>query len=370
MVLGTHAAFATGALVHSASGVLFARLESGVAVFFALSGFLLFRPWVRAAAAGRAAPSVLDYARGRTRRILPAYVIVVLVVYGVYAGWPVDPTPGQSWAGLMRHLTLTQIYTDDYLITYLHNGLSQTWSLAVEATFYAVLPVLAHLLLTILCRGQWRPARLLAGLAILGCVSPVWSAVVHTTHWLPNSAGMWLPAHLDWFVGGMMVATFAAMGVRCAPAAAVASATLLFLVACTPVAGGITLGPMPLWAPLTKNLLYAGMAAFVVAALVLSHGGWFERILASKPMVRLGEISYEVFLLHVLVMVLVQRMLGWPPFSGSFAILAGLTLAATVPLAWVLSRLTRPTAGARGYSEPVDDSREARKKPVSAASHA
>ncbi|MGH7292658.1 MAG: acyltransferase family protein, partial [Myxococcota bacterium] len=74
LVLGTHAAFATGKLSHGYVGVMYARLEIGVAIFFVLSGFLLFRPWVRAAAAGVSLPSVGHYARRRMRRVMPAYL--------------------------------------------------------------------------------------------------------------------------------------------------------------------------------------------------------------------------------------------------------------------------------------------------------
>lgn len=201
LVVGTHAAFATGKLSHGYVGVMAARLEIGVAIFFALSGFLLFRPWVTAAAAGAHGPSAADYARRRLRRIMPAYVATVLLAYAVYSVYSSGPNPGQSWAGLLRHLTLTQIYTDNYLVTYLHRGLSQTWSLAVEAAFYAVLPLLAYLLLVVLCSDRWRPGRLLAGLGGLAAVSLVWQLVLITTQWLPNSAGMWLPAHLASFAG-------------------------------------------------------------------------------------------------------------------------------------------------------------------------
>ena len=31
------------------------------------------------------------------------------------------------------------------------------WSLAVEVAFYVVLPLLAYLLLVVLCRRRWRP---------------------------------------------------------------------------------------------------------------------------------------------------------------------------------------------------------------------
>jgi peptidoglycan/LPS O-acetylase OafA/YrhL len=343
LVLGTHAAFATGKLSHGYVGVMYARLEIGVAIFFVLSGFLLFRPWVRAAAAGVPLPSVGHYARRRMRRVMPAYLVTVVAVFVVFSFYSAGPNPGQSWAGLLRYVTLTQIYTDNFLITYLHQGLSQTWSLAVEVSFYAVLPALAYLLLTVHGGGRWQPRRLLAGLAVIAAASPLWLIIVNTTDWLPNSAGMWLPAHLVWFAGGMMLATLQSMAARCPAGLAIPLAMVLYLVVCTPIAGAITMGPVRLWEPITKNLLYAGIATLVVAPLVLGGGGWFERVLGSRPMVWLGEISYEIFLLHVAVMALVFGVvLRWPLFTGSLPGLFGLTLVITIPLAYALRRLTEP----------------------------
>jgi peptidoglycan/LPS O-acetylase OafA/YrhL len=58
-------------------------------------------------------------------------------------------------------------------------------------------------------------------------------------------------------------------------------------------------------------------------------------------MVWLGEISYEIFLLHVMVMAIAMGVvLRWPLFTGSMAGLFVATLAMTIPLAWVLRRLT------------------------------
>ncbi len=52
LVVGTHAAYGTGAEDSSYLGILFSRWEIGVTIFFVLSGFLLFTPWVTAAATG------------------------------------------------------------------------------------------------------------------------------------------------------------------------------------------------------------------------------------------------------------------------------------------------------------------------------
>ncbi len=335
LVVGTHAAFATGKLSHGYVGLVWARLEIGVSIFFALSGYLLFRPWVVAAADGAAVPSTRAYARRRLRRVMPAYVVTVLVAYGVYTFYSTGPNPGQSWSGLIRHLTLTQIYTDNYLLTYLHRGLSQTWSLAVEAAFYVALPLLAYVLLVVVCGDRWQPARLLAGLAGLAAISPLWLFVLTTTDWLPNSAGMWLPAQLAAFAGGMAVAVLQMMGVRWRAGLVV------------PVAVALFLSTVSVAEPLSKAVLYAVIAMLVVAAPTLAAGGLSDRLLSSRPMVWLGEISYEIFLVHVLVMaVVLGAVLGWPLFTGSLAGLYLLTLAVTIPLAWLLNRLTRVRLGA------------------------
>jgi peptidoglycan/LPS O-acetylase OafA/YrhL len=224
---------------------------------------------------------------------------------------------------LLRYLTFTQIYTDDYLITLLHTGLSQTWSLAVEVSFYAVLPGLAYLLM----RGHWRPRRTLAGLAALAAIAPLW-LLATTAELLPNSAGMWLPAHIAWFAGGMALAVLEATGARCHSATAFGAAIALYLVVSTPAAS----------APVAKELIYAAIATLMVAAVVLGRGG---RVLSSPPMVWLGEISYEIFLLHVPIMAVTTFLvLRWPLFTGSLPGLIAATLALTIPAAWLLHRHT------------------------------
>ena len=73
LVVGTHAAYTTGKYTHGYWGLVGARMEIGVPIFFVLSGFLLFRPWVKASVTGGPPPSVSRYAWHRVRRIMPAY---------------------------------------------------------------------------------------------------------------------------------------------------------------------------------------------------------------------------------------------------------------------------------------------------------
>ena len=214
LVMLTHAAYTTGKYTHGYAGLVWSRAEIGVPIFFVLSGFLLFSPWVKAAATGEAPPSVRRYAWHRVRRIMPAYVVTVLAAYLLYHFRTAGPNPGHTWEGLFRNLTLTQIYTDNYLYSFLHQGLTQMWSLAVEVAFYIVLPALAYLLLVVLCRRQWRPGLLLAGLGGLALLTPAWLILVHTTDFLPDAARLWLPTYLVWFLGGMLLAALQLLGVR------------------------------------------------------------------------------------------------------------------------------------------------------------
>ncbi len=344
-VVGTHAAFGTGALNRGYAGLMLARLDIGVAIFFVLSGLLLFGPWVRAAAADSPAPPVRRYARNRVRRIMPAYLITVVAAYLLYAARPIEPNPGHTWTALLRNLTLTQIY-GDYFTRYQHQGLTQMWSLAVEVAFYALLPALAWVLLTRLCRSRWRPGLLLGLLGALAAVSPLWLVVLHATDWLPAGAGLWLPHYLVWFAGGMALAVWQATGARCRWQVALPVALGAYLLVSTPLAGDMSAAGPNLGADLARTLLYALIATLVVAPVALAGpdpGGLYSRFLASPPMVRFGEISYEVFLVHVIVMeVALTSILGWPLFTGSVAGLFALTVALSVPVAWVLHRATRP----------------------------
>lgn len=106
----------------------------GVDLFFVLSGFLLSHKlliWDRSTRDGR---FVLDFWRRRALRILPAYLVVVVSVWGVLE----YGTGGQLAAGslqLLIHLTFLQDYFgSEVLVT--------TWSLATEVKFYLLLPLL------------------------------------------------------------------------------------------------------------------------------------------------------------------------------------------------------------------------------------
>jgi peptidoglycan/LPS O-acetylase OafA/YrhL len=244
--------------------------------------------------------------------------------------------------GLFRNLTMSTIYTDHYYFSYLHQGLTQMWSLAVEVAFYVVLPLLAYLLLVVLCRRRWRPVLLLTGLSGLALITPAWLVLVHTTDFLPDGSRLWLPTYLAWFIGGMMLAVLQPMGVRAYALASVPLAVACFFIVSTPIAGAPTTSPAELREALIKAAFYAVIATLMVAPLALGDRGIYAKFLASRPMVFLGEISYEIFLIHLVTMELVMvELLRFPIYTGSIGLLFVATFVVTVPVAWLLHRFTR-----------------------------
>ena len=89
---------------------------------------------------------------------------------------------------------------------------------------------------------------MLGGLSLLTAVTPAWLIFVHTVDGLPDGARLWLPTYLIWFVGGMLLAVLAAMGVRCYAFAVLPVAVASYFIASTPIAGEPATSPYALGA--------------------------------------------------------------------------------------------------------------------------
>src|ERR1700752_1419140 len=188
-VVVTHVAFQTG---HSSGvdGRLFGRFDLSVAVFFALSGFLLWRGHAAAARGLGSRPSPGHYLRSRVVRIMPAYLVAVIVILTLL---PDADHPNLTvW---LANFSLTPAYVP---LTVTH-GLTQMWSLSVEVTFYLALPILALLAARLPVRAR------VPAIAGLGVASWFWG-------WIPFAApaGLnplnWPPAFFSWFAAGMLLA--------------------------------------------------------------------------------------------------------------------------------------------------------------------
>ena len=117
---------------------LLLHLNVGVTIFFLISGFLLYRPFIaHRIAAGVPPPVVSDYARRRFLRIFPAYWLILIALW-ISPG--LTGTAGGDW---LSHLLLVQTLpgtgNETSCVTAIVDcGLAQTWSLVVEFTFYVL----------------------------------------------------------------------------------------------------------------------------------------------------------------------------------------------------------------------------------------
>ena len=134
-VVAVHAVTTVGA-DGSVPGRLALHLNVGVTIFFLLSGFLLYRPFVAARMEAKAGPRTLAYARRRFLRIVPAYwlALSILIVYPGVGGLWSDAWPVYYGFG--------QVYSQDTIL----GGIGPAWTLCTEVVFYAFLPLYAFVL--------------------------------------------------------------------------------------------------------------------------------------------------------------------------------------------------------------------------------
>lgn len=313
-VVITHVAFQTG---HSGgfTGRILGRFDLAVAVFFALSGFLLWRGHAAAARGLRHRPPTAHYLRSRLVRIMPGYLVAVVVIMTLLPDVKADLT---VW---LANLTLTQIYVPLTLTA----GLTQMWSLSVEVTFYLALPVLALLARRLPARARVAAILALAALSLLWVHIPFDPASGHNS-W------NWPPAFFSWFAAGMVLAELTVAPVGWFHRLArqrwlmAGIAVAAFLVAASPLAGREGLQPGSVGQVTLKTVMGAVVAGALLAPLVLDRPNTPHRLLGSPVMVTLGRWSYGLFVWHLAALAMVFPMIGEFPFNGHMPLVLALTL--------------------------------------------
>ncbi|MFR9750464.1 acyltransferase family protein [Nocardia sp. 004] len=329
-VLLTHVAFQTGAVNTPILGRVWGRFDMTVAVFFALSGFLLWRPHAAAARGLGSAPTVGYYLRHRAARILPAYWVVVCVVLVLLPGAARTAGP-QVW---VSNLALLQVF----IPLTLTDGLTQMWSLSVEVAFYLVLPLLALTLVRL--RGPVARMRvpILLTTALLGLG---WNLLP-----VPTPEGIhadnWLPGYLPWFLAGMVLAELGCYSVRLSPWWKIAAnqrvmwsvALLAFALSATDLAGPAGLTRAEPWQYVFKVGFGTIIGFTLLAPLVLREPATrAHRWLESPVAAMFGRWSYGIFIWHLAVLSIVFPVFGIVPFHGDFGYVLVLTIAITLPVA-------------------------------------
>ena len=348
-----------------AGGALYtpvAVLDMGVSVFFVISGFLIYRPFVRAGAEGRSPLGPLRFWWRRILRIVPAYWAALTILW--ILGWV--ELGAQPW----RYYLFLQIY-DAYTTL---GGIVPAWSLNTEMSFYLFVPLWAFLVRRVVGRGRPTLALEAGGAVALVAAGYLSRAVMSRIDrvWATSDAGQevtmravsfsWLPNTIDLFALGMLVAVASVAAGRDPRLRArldrVAQPSGLWwaLAAATWLGFAYGFGEPSLNGGYQGGYWQVRQAAFGLVAVALllpavfgdQDRGPIRAGLRSRPVVWLGAVSYALYLWHLDLLQQVPVWLDRPaadipvPVLVASAFALGLSAAA---LSWHL--LERPLQALR-----------------------
>jgi peptidoglycan/LPS O-acetylase OafA/YrhL len=270
------------------------QLNIGVAIFFVISGFVLYRPFAGARHRGDPPPELVPYAVRRALRIVPAYW-VALPIAALMLGLSDVFTP----RGIVTYFGFLQIYDTQTIV----GGIGPAWTLCVEVSFYAALPLWALLLRRV--RGDFLLTEL-GMLAALAAGSLAWKAAFlylvppDTPGWLP--AQIWLPAFADHFAIGMALAVCSVAAPAWLrrldsptwlPWLAAAGGFVLLSAGTEP---GVSYDGGALWQHELRGVI--GALLLLPAVATLTGEGVARRVLGRPALLWLGLVSYGFYLWH------------------------------------------------------------------------
>lgn len=313
-------------------------------MFFCLSGFLLYRPFVKAILLGKDRPHIRDFYAGRVLRVLPANAVILIIAGLAVGATVVKLRPGTDSGVEVGRLTdpgtfLANLFlVHGYFPSTVLTGLDASWSLVVEFMFYLLLPLLGWL--------AWRLSRrapmmlsLLAPALLLIVVGSVCRQIGYSqlTGTSSDYGPTWTTvfqrsflANCDLIGLGMVVAVLIVvlnvldkddpLARRISRLSWVAIVVGLLFVA--------AINADPYIAP------YAGVACagFLALLTMPKPGGFakkFQRFFEFRPVRYLGEISYSVYLWHFAVILFVREHFESATY-GSIRGLVGLWLVLAV----------------------------------------
>lgn len=322
--------------------------QTGVHLFFVLSGFLLFLPFARAILQGRPLPAARRFYARRALRIVPTYWVCLVVLVLVQLPQLLST---RGIASILAHA----VFLHDDFRTFNRSIEGPMWTLAIEAQFYLVLPLFAWGIAKLV--GATRSAARL-GLATCGLLLAVLGlraldalaqgplprlhGIAYTAVFVPTRMTQGIQGKfLEVFVLGMLCAVcYLVLIEQRRVSAMVVRGVGLGLLAVAVVAGVVLppllqsrefivppadilaaqRHPLDFFGPLLTG---SGYAAFMLAVLLV--GGPLRVLFAWAPLRFIGIMSYSLYLWHL------PFLQGWMPFMHD------LTLPARVATAFAVA---------------------------------
>jgi peptidoglycan/LPS O-acetylase OafA/YrhL len=315
--------------------------DYSVAIFFAVSGFLLWRPVARRLLDGRPLPDLRDFAVRRVARIVPGYWVAITIGF-----WVLDSGRPHSVAETAYQYSLTQIYRQGEPGA----GLFVAWTLTCEVAFYLVIAVLVYALARLVGNASQavRTRIMLGVIAVLGAIALASRQIVLST----GAKGHWRlqwPMNLaDWFAFGMLVAVVKARSevgiepprwLRTAlryPWLWLLLAAELYWVLTRITASFASGTKITVWSVQGIYVLVGLATVVLLSPTVLgARDKGLAALLGSPPLAVLGRISFGVYLWHAVWLPLIDKWSTKGTIPTAFLPRLGLTLLLTLPCAWL-----------------------------------
>ena len=292
---------------------------AGVGFFFVLSGFILTYAHHRRFGGALDMRAIREFYVARIARIYPVHLATTALALAWFVPfgapqWDVS-SAHERVAGFVAQALLVQSWSPSANVYGAGNPVS--WSISVEALFYALFPLALCALLRATRRTS---AGGLIALTALACLAQ--DAVLCSAHVTPGIT--WLLyrfplARLADFAVGMLIGL---AFVRRTESNARVSGTALELAAIAAVVTAIAALPM-----LPESLRYAaGLMPFwaLLIGVFALRSGAISRFASHPWCVRLGEISFAFYMVHWLVLNAEQHAFGWT--NPTLALATGLAV--------------------------------------------
>lgn len=267
----------------------------GVDVFFFISGYLITTIILEDVEKSRF--SFAKFYERRTRRILPALFVMLLVVY--LASWLMFlPSPHK----VVGQYVITSIFSFSNVLLYLKgndyfglehssNPLFHTWSLGVEEQFYLLIPILLFFL--------WRPGK--AWQFSLVAIVILVSLLINYIKLEDTFFNFYMVFSRAWELGiGMLAAVIKRRGMLPNPILSVVG--FLLVLASTL----IIRNSHPY---LNFLLMFPVVGAFLIVVFT-SENDFVGKMLSFKPVLLVGVISYSLYLWHVPLLIFGNYLFG------------------------------------------------------------
>jgi len=306
----------------------------GVDIFFVLSGFLI----TTILSTERQRTGTISfknfYAR-RFLRLVPALVLTCALVAVAKAALG-EPFPSVDIA-----LALT--YTSNWaraIYGYQLTWLDHCWSLAIEEQFYLIWPLVV---LTVERIG--RSPAVKAGMLIGGAALVAGYRAWHVGIWTDERINFGLDTRMD----SLMVGASLAYLVKALPAGLCPEGISKWLGRLVAPMALLTVLSIPRivtwyspWMGWIGYVIVAGLAAIVLSDLIAGRHSLLARLLASSPFVYIGKISYGIYLLHLPIYYIVEKIIPDAPLIVRLGWKASVSLAvASASYFWIERRFLR-----------------------------